>query len=214
MARNLLYGLTVLSAGVAVDQAFALHPALHDSVHYVFVVLVAALVVYLRVVLDREEALARTDPLTGVPNRRTFIEAAEARIRRMQRDGAPCTVVYLDVDGFKAVNDVHGHAAGDAVLRMVGRTLSTHVRACDTVARLGGDEFAVLLEGDEAAPVITRLRAALREGARVNGWDLGFSIGAVTFRHAPACAESMLRRTDAAMYVAKQRGDEVVYQVA
>ncbi len=214
MVRYLIYGIAVLAAGGAVHEASVLRPDLHEVIHYLYVVVVAALVMRLRMVLDRERSLARTDALTGVPNRRTFVEAAEARIRRMARDPMPCTVVYLDVDGFKRVNDRHGHAVGDAVLRAVAQTLATQVRACDTVARIGGDEFAVLLDGAEAEPVIGRLRASLRKVAREHGWEIGFSIGAVTFRAAPGSAEDMLRRTDAAMYEAKEHGDEVVFQVA
>jgi len=214
MARYLLYGFGVLTAGWGVHETFSVRPDLLELVHFVYVILMAALVVRLRVALDRERALARTDVLTGVPNRRTFMEAADARIRRMGRDGAPCIVLYLDIDGFKAINDHQGHAVGDTVLRAVAQTLAAQVRGCDIVARLGGDEFAVLLEGALAEPVIFRVRAALRALARERGWQVGFSIGAVTFTAPPASAEEMLGRTDAAMYAAKQQGDHIVFRVA
>jgi diguanylate cyclase (GGDEF)-like protein len=214
MLRYLIYGLSVLLPGVAVHEVATLQPAAHDLVHGFYVLVLTALVVRLRMSLDAQQALARTDPLTGVPNRRTFIEAAEARIRRMRREPGACTVVYLDIDGFKHVNDQRGHAAGDQLLRLVATTLSANVRGCDTVARLGGDEFAVLLEGADPAPVLERLRSALGERAAGAGFDVGFSIGAVTFRAPPSSAEEMLRRTDAAMYQAKARGGEVVVRVA
>ncbi|MDP2311849.1 MAG: GGDEF domain-containing protein [Pseudomonadota bacterium] len=212
--RYLMLGLVVVSAGVAANEAFKYFPVWHDTFHYFYVAVVAALVVRLRMTLDRERVLARTDPLTGLPNRRTFNEVAEAHIRRMQRDRRPCTVLYIDIDRFKYVNDAFGHQVGDALLREVGATLVRHIRACDTAARLGGDEFVVLLEGEQGEPAAGRLYEALLAIPRVPELGVGFSLGAVSFRSPPPSAEDMIRRADSVMYVAKELGNQVVHRVA
>ena len=100
--------------------------------------------------LAQAEALAERDPLTGVLNRRGFMRALEQAIAFADRYQEPAAVVFLDLDGFKAVNDGYGHAAGDAVLKHVTRILMSNVRESDSVGRLGGDEFGVVLA--RAAP--------------------------------------------------------------
>jgi diguanylate cyclase (GGDEF)-like protein len=109
----------------------------------------------LRARLAEAENLAERDPLTGALNRRGFMRALEAAISSVERYQHPAAVVFLDLDGFKAVNDQYGHAAGDAVLQHVARLLLAHVRESDSVGRLGGDEFGVVLA-----------RASLDEAAR------------------------------------------------
>lgn len=109
------------------------------------------------------EQLVWSDPLTGLLNRRGLEEALTREEARAGRDGNPIAVVLLDVDGLKAVNDGHGHAAGDALLRTLGLALRAGARASDVVARLGGDEFAALLPGADqagAAAYVGRLRAS------------------------------------------------------
>jgi diguanylate cyclase (GGDEF)-like protein len=214
MVRNVLYGLAVAGVGVALDRVAALEPGWDEAVHVGYLVVVAGLVAWLRAALEQARALARTDALTGAPNRRTFLEAAERQLQRMRRDGRPFTVVYIDVDRFKQINDQHGHAAGDRVLRGVARALSGAIRAGDTYARIGGDEFALLLEGDRPGAPLGRLRAHLKKAMAAREWDVSFSIGAVTFRTAPASAEDVLRRSDEAMYAAKGDGDRMVHQIA
>lgn len=91
------------------------------------------------------EASADTDPLLGILNRRGFERELARSLAFMERYGTGATLIYIDLDGFKAVNDRHGHAAGDLLLKAVAATLTAHVRASDVVARLGGDEFAVLM---------------------------------------------------------------------
>jgi diguanylate cyclase (GGDEF)-like protein len=111
-----------------------------------------------------EHDMSRTDPLTGVLNLRGLRELVQREIARVERSRAPCTLLYLDIDGFKGVNDSRGHAAGDELLGEVARTVSDQARAVDVVGRLGGDEFAVLLTGadaDGARRSADRLSAAL-----------------------------------------------------
>jgi diguanylate cyclase (GGDEF)-like protein len=153
----------------------------------------------------REEA--RTDELTGLPNRRALIEHAE-RVLSRTTTGAPAALLLLDLDGFKEVNDSLGHHAGDELLRQVGPRLRAGLRTGDLLARLGGDEFAVLLADstvEQAAAQAERLRHLLLQPFTVEGVRLhvGVSIGVST---APVPASSfteLLRCADVAMYTAK-----------
>jgi diguanylate cyclase (GGDEF)-like protein len=129
------------------------------------------------------EHMARHDPLTDLPNRTLFREALEKRLAEVDRHGGTATVLCLDLDGFKAVNDQFGHAAGDALLQEVAARLRDVVRTEDTVARLGGDEFVVLKVGggkiSGAAALAQRIIASIREDVRVesNLLRVGVSIG-------------------------------------
>jgi diguanylate cyclase (GGDEF)-like protein len=157
--------------------------------------------------LEGEQLLARTDALTGVANRRAFFEAAELELERARRHGRPLTLVFIDADDFKYVNDALGHAEGDALLLTVAQTLRGSTRAVDAVARLGGDEFAVLLpdtDGDTA--LVARLRATLGDAMERHGWRVGFSVGAATFVEPPASADLLMARADELMYEAKRAG--------
>jgi diguanylate cyclase (GGDEF)-like protein len=161
------------------------------------------------------ERLATCDPLTGLPNRRCFME----RLRDMASvpDHPNIAVIYLDLDGFKAVNDSLGHLAGDELLVQVARRLLSATRGSDTVARLGGDEFTVLLDAplgpDAALVVAARIIASIEKIQFVGGRPvrLSASIG-LSFAAAGApvpnatLAEELLRTADEAMYVAKRSG--------
>ncbi|PWW24949.1 diguanylate cyclase (GGDEF)-like protein [Geodermatophilus normandii] len=163
--------------------------------------------------LRTQEALATTDPLTGVPNRRVFLDRVGRAVSCAGR-GERAVVCIVDLDGFKAVNDGQGHAAGDTVLRAVAAALGRVVRETDTVARLGGDEFAVvagsLLPADDAV-LAERLRAAVAEvGA---GCGVTASVGRALVRPGDDVA-GVLHRADAAMYRAKAAGGDRVADLA
>ncbi len=158
-----------------------------------------------------EQQLARTDPVTGLSNRRAFLEMALVEMERARRTGRPLTVAYLDADDFKAVNDEYGHAQGDAVLFAAASTLRGETRAVDGVARLGGDEFGLLLvdtDGATAKALLQRLRGALLETMARNGWRVTFSIGAATFAAPPRSLDEMLSHADQLMYDAKRSGKD------
>jgi diguanylate cyclase (GGDEF)-like protein len=161
--------------------------------------------------MRRVRRLALTDGLTGLANRPGMMDALQRAIARQRRQDVGFTLVYLDLDGFKAVNDRHGHAAGDAVLREVAAVLQELVRRDDLPARLGGDEFAVLMENAQragGAEAAERLRAGL--AGRLAATGVTASVGAVQFLEPPPDADAALSRADTLMYLAKQAGKDRV----
>lgn len=163
----------------------------------------------LRRTLRATRMLALTDALTGLPNRPAFLFALAQAIARQRRDARPFTVLYLDLDGLKHVNDHDGHAAGDAVLSRAGAILRTSLRIEDTPARVGGDEFAAVLvggDGSEAQIVAERVRHRIEETMREKGWPVTASIGSVTYVDPPRDENAALAVADLHMYAAKQSG--------
>ncbi|MGD1877763.1 MAG: EAL domain-containing protein [Kiloniellaceae bacterium] len=172
----------------------------------------------LRDVSERKQAerrmvqMARTDELTGLSNRRTFVEAAQQAIARARRTKEGFAVLYLDLDHFKDVNDILGHPVGDELLRHVSSRLTQCIRETDAVARFGGDEFAVLATNvqDPAGLgiVASRILAALRKPFKVQGNVIrtGASIGIATYGSESPDPESLLSHADIALYRAKQEG--------
>lgn len=159
--------------------------------------------------IDELEALSTTDELTGLPNRRafeTFMQAELARARREKRSGM---LAFFDLDRFKAINDRHGHAAGDAVLRQVALRLQPIARATDCLARLHGDEFVLAMPGAVAGQAETRLaelvsrieRQPLRHGDSLI--PTGISYGLAAYDGGTELA-ALLRDCDRAMYARKQ----------
>lgn len=154
--------------------------------------------------------LATHDSLTGLINRSHFIECIDQALRRSQRQSRLVAVVYVDLDGFKRVNDRGGHSLGDRVLFAIASRLRHAVRGADLVARIGGDEFAVLCEGltaaEQANTVGRRIASALTESVEVDGerWSVAASVGAAVDRGEPDSAEELVDRADRAMYTIKQ----------
>ena len=164
--------------------------------------LLARVRVHLRHAERRRELERRVhvDPLTEVLNRRGVMVTLSRELERSRRDGTPMSVLMLDVDRFKQLNDNHGHAAGDAVLRSIARRLSEAVRAVDLVGRLGGDEFVVVIPGgDEVAAAALADRIALMRMGPVETDVDGVSAGAATLR-AGETIDDLLDRADRAMY--------------
>jgi diguanylate cyclase (GGDEF)-like protein len=155
---------------------------------------------------------AVTDPLTGLPNRHALQSAVSHAIARARRTGRALAVLFLDLDGFKTVNDRDGHEQGDRVLREVARRIAARTRDMDTVARLGGDEFVVVMEdldnGRFAATLATKLLAAVAEPLAIGTRtvDLTASIGIGVFPEDGTDTASLVRHADAAMYAAKSAG--------
>ncbi|MGV3680460.1 MAG: diguanylate cyclase [Acidovorax sp.] len=152
---------------------------------------------------------ARTDALTGLLNRRGFDSRMEFALALARRSGRPLSVVSLDVDHFKGVNDRFGHEAGDEVLRRLAQTLQQRLRASDVIARLGGEEFAVVLP-DTAAEDAFAIAQSIVDGMAAQEDPLvgriTVSAGIASLRDAPDSALELLRRSDAALYAAKGQG--------
>jgi diguanylate cyclase (GGDEF)-like protein len=171
----------------------------------------------LRLQSEMQEKLrhqALHDALTGLPNRSLFLDRASTALELARRSGAWPAVVYLDLDGFKPVNDTYGHEAGDRLLQAFAARLHTCLRAADTAARLGGDEFAVLVHGpidaDGAGRVIERIRAELARPVDLGDGreaTVGASIGVAMADGDTADVDSLVRRADGAMYEAKRARD-------
>ena len=155
------------------------------------------------------EELANEDPLTGVANRRAFNQVADTELNRSRRFGSPFSIVYIDIDNFKAVNDSRGHNAGDAVLKKIATALRQNCRNIDTVARLGGDEFAILLPEtnvEDTKKTVKRMKKLLNKFATDNQGAATFSIGIVAFSEPPTSTEEMIGIADKSMYFVKNQG--------
>jgi diguanylate cyclase (GGDEF)-like protein len=158
---------------------------------------------------------SRHDGLTGLLNRRAMEEALLAQVQRSRRTGEPFTVLMIDLDHFKSINDRHGHAAGDRALKHTAAALQAELREVDAVGRFGGEEFLVLMPGatvETALPVAERLRTALvTEAPQFDGakLPLSMSIGIARWRE-PEEPSQLLMRADAALYQAKLRGRDCV----
>ena len=152
------------------------------------------------------------DPLTGLANRALFADRLEHALRVSRRSGSSIALLMLDLDRFKVVNDLHGHAVGDRLLVELAGRLRQGVRPGDTVARLGGDEFAVLLpaaDEDDAVPIAERLLAAMNDPWRIENIPVtvGASIGIAVADPPPAGnADQLYRDADTAMYAGKRGG--------
>jgi len=161
------------------------------------------------------EHLALHDTLTGLPNRFLLLGRLEQALTSAQRHGSRLAVLFLDLDGFKPVNDRHGHHAGDELLHEIGHRLRRCIRDCDTVARHGGDEFVLVLTdirgAEAAAAVAEKILQAVAEPVTVGGKPLQVttSIGIAIYPDSGLDSESLLRAADAAMYEAKAEGRKI-----
>ena len=216
-----------VSIGLVVTVTFVIRDGKLDPVLYLLGVAVMVLVmvrqfvalrdnsVLTRELLARERQLAHMafhDPLTGLANRALFYDRVDHAVLRQDRTGSPVGLLYIDLDGFKAVNDGLGHAAGDELLVAVAARLTTCLRSSDTVARLGGDEFAVLADPvnavEDIVVVADRVVAAIAEVFPLASGvaRIGASVGIATRAPRDGDLDDFLQRADSAMYAAKAAG--------
>lgn len=162
---------------------------------------------------DREKERAGTDYLTGVANSRHFYEWAESELERARRYKHPLTIVYMDIDQFKAVNDQMGHAAGDQLLKKVAETMRRNIRSVDMIARIGGDEFVMLFPetGPEEAPIVVqRVQRELMKVVAEKKWPITFSLGVVSCLKCPDTLQHLVSAADRMMYAAKAAGKNTI----
>jgi len=153
--------------------------------------------------------LSTHDPLTGLANRRHFIQAFEEEAARTDRQDLPMSIIFLDLDFFKKINDTHGHQMGDTVLREVSRYMQRHCRTYDTAARWGGEEFVILLPADDetkAAACAERIRGGIAAGFSAKiPFPVTISAGVARYETGDSL-ERLTERADQALYRAKQTG--------
>ena len=165
--------------------------------------------------VNRLEALSQTDELTGLLNRRGFHDILQRNLMSAARYAETGVLAYIDLDGFKSVNDEHGHAAGDEVLRTVGAYLKRSIRATDFAARLGGDEFALIFVRAEIRPAKDRLREIVRgiNTLTANYADIELPVKAslgTAFYDGETDGHELMHRADLAMYRAKRQQPRIV----
>jgi diguanylate cyclase (GGDEF)-like protein len=161
--------------------------------------------------LEEVRDLAANDPLTGLANRMTFGDALDRELARARRDGGQVTLVMIDIDHFKRLNDTRGHQAGDEVLRRTAATLREHQRVYDTAARYGGEEFALIAPGLSARDALAtaeRIRGAIAD----NGCGVTASVGVATYPRDADGAEAVVGAADRALYQSKHAGRNTVTQ--
>jgi diguanylate cyclase (GGDEF)-like protein len=177
---------------------------------------IAIAFILLAMAKERTELLHKTaslvDPLTGIPNRRAFLEGAEAMAERIDADPRPAAVLLVDLDHFKTINDSFGHALGDRVLRLFAETAGANIAPSDLLGRLGGEEFAIALydvDRARAKEVAEAIRRSFAEAAsEVDGRPVGAtcSIGVAVSEKGPLDMTELLAQADEALYSAKERG--------
>jgi diguanylate cyclase (GGDEF)-like protein len=166
--------------------------------------------------------MAYLDHLTGLRNRRYFEERFQEELSRSKRTGAPCSVLVADVNDFKQINDTHGHAAGDLVLRRVGELLTRNQRVTDIACRIGGDEFAIILPDttlEGARALVERLENGQPEfldpAHLEHGLKVRISFGTATFPGEATSKDALLQHADRMMYAHKRaRKDSGVDRVS
>lgn len=179
--------------------------------------IIAWLILKFESLLHDSRTQSRVDPLTGVLNRRALAEAWELSKRLPETHEAyfPCSVVMIDCNDFKKLNDQHGHESGDRVSRMLAEALCSQIRGSDYVARLGGDEFVVVLRGtseEDARRIFHRISYRFESMARDAGFDCSISIGISTLTHNQIALDQAIRDADQAMYLNKRfRQNEVAF---
>jgi diguanylate cyclase (GGDEF)-like protein len=171
----------------------------------------ASLVSQLHTVLGHMRKIATHDNLTGLPNRHSFYEQLQNSLKNAERNNTTFAVMFIDLDGFKPINDALGHAAGDEVLKSVAKRLKQSVRQGDVVARIGGDEFVILLSDinlPELLPVVRKIVDRIASAHKVNGKSvsLSSSVGVATYPDSGHTVDELVAHADAAMYRSKRSG--------
>jgi len=219
IAASIISAIIWFAAQVLTGRSFS-HPAFYVWNFFIelsFFFIVVFLLAALRQAFDHEKELSQTDYITGAANSRLFYYLLQMEINRSRRYKHPFTIVYLDIDNFKAVNDQFGHTIGDKVLRTVAQLAKVHIRKTDVLARLGGDEFALLLpetNQEFTRVVLQNIHQVIGECMQKNNWPVTFSTGALTCISPPDSPDEIIKMVDDLMYSVKHSGkDSVKYDV-
>ena len=191
--------------GTAIAAYVLWEAAIRLATTVLFVVLLSSL----KLSLARASLLARKDSLTDLANRGSFYELLNQETLRCKRYGGAISIVFIDLDKFKDLNDRSGHDVGDEALRVVAQTLRDQLRSTDLPARLGGDEFAVMLpemDARGASQATQILQSRLLSAMEKRGWSVTFSIGLATFITPLDSVDEMIKRADMLMYKMKREG--------
>ncbi len=214
---QLFVGICILSAGtwLCMDlvsghtYSHPLIPFWNAGVRFGFFIIIAALLSKFHDSLELQSRLAQVDGLTGLMNARTFKDRCRTHFDLSKRSGRPLSLGYIDLDGFKGINDRLGHSVGDEVLKAVAGVITQRVRSSDSGGRLGGDEFALLLPETDVAGATTffsELHEHLLALAARYDWPVGFSMGVAVFHHFEGNVDAALQHADALMYQVKHSG--------
>ncbi len=197
------------------DETFS-QPAIlyiNCGARLVFFLLVAFIMYRLKFMLVTQVKFARTDPLTGIANRRYFYERTQLAVNQAKRSGRPISLAFMDLDDFKPLNDMWGHNHGDQILMMIAEGLNNNIRSIDLAARLGGDEFGLLLSDTDrvsALKVINKLQGILVGLMTARGYPITFSFGIASFASAPETVDLLINKADRLMYQAKGMGKNMI----
>ncbi|MBW1776483.1 MAG: diguanylate cyclase [Deltaproteobacteria bacterium] len=202
-----------LTADIQMLRAFSnpYIPFINETFRLLVFLIITFVLDKLRVSLEDQRVLARNDALTQVPNRRGFVELAHREMEKARRNRTPLTVIYLDIDDLKTINDRLGHDQGDRLLYEVAQALKKNIRAVDILARLGGDEFCVLLNetGADEAVIISKKLHGLLSDMRINTpLPVTFSVGVATFETPFQSITEMVNAADCLMYEVKRAGKD------
>jgi diguanylate cyclase (GGDEF)-like protein len=201
-----VWGALDVKAGRGYSSAWI--PYWNSAVRLGFFLVASELVSRVQSANVRLRELSRTDALTGLVNARVFRDHTNRVIAQARRYGRPFTIIYVDLDRFKRVNDELGHAEGDQLLRTIAAVFEDGLRTTDVVSRLGGDEFGILMPDtgiEQAAESLKRLATDVSRD--VDGrWTVGATFGAVTFVEAPDDADAAVLQADTLMYRGKAEG--------
>ncbi len=220
LATCVLAAATWMSADQLSGHAYS-HPGIplwNAGVRLMFFFIIAGLLNRLRSVLHLQTQAAQRDGLTGLLNAAAFRRECNLTLKLAGRHRQPLALCYLDLDGFKGVNDSLGHDAGDQVLKLIADAMKKHLRETDACARIGGDEFAILLPQTDLAGArifFSNLQQRLVELMAVKHWPIGFSIGVAIFDSPSVSADNAIRFADGLMYRVKKTGKNgILFEVA
>jgi len=212
---SLISALSWLTADLSMIGHFSepFIPFINETFRLIVFIFMSYLVSELRKAGEIQKELARTDPLTGLLNRRAFFEYMDIEWNKAQRFGYHISVIYMDVDNFKTVNDIFGHNGGDKLLCSIATIIKSNIRIIDVAARFGGDEFAILLPqtgSDDSCRVASKIQNKLFSSSPAGQWRPSVSIGIATYECMPRSVKEMIHTADLLMYAAKQDGKNTI----